>query len=65
MQDPAPFRTRHDGSIDTAHYIARGRAARSRQAHRMARKAGARLGRLTVACGMVLGLVLFAPIFGF
>lgn len=28
-----PIRTRPDGSIDTAHYIAKGRLARSRAAH--------------------------------
>ena len=29
------FRTRADGSIDTAHYMQRGRVLRSEQAHRM------------------------------
>ncbi|WP_343080171.1 hypothetical protein [Ostreiculturibacter nitratireducens] len=32
-----PIRTRPDGSIDTAYYMARGRLARSEQAHRLAR----------------------------
>jgi hypothetical protein len=32
-----PIKTRADGSIDTAHYIRRGRMARSQAAHDMAR----------------------------
>jgi hypothetical protein len=34
------IRTRTDGSIDTDHYIARGRHLRSRKAHAMARSSG-------------------------
>lgn len=37
--------TRPDGSIDTDHYIARGRLMRSQQAHRMAGNAKAGLAR--------------------
>ncbi|GAB5511833.1 MAG: hypothetical protein Rhims3KO_32340 [Hyphomicrobiales bacterium] len=32
-----PIKTRADGSIDTAHYMSRGRMARSQAAHEMAR----------------------------
>lgn len=32
---PTEIRTRPDGSIDTDHYIRRGRRARSEQAHAM------------------------------
>lgn len=35
MTRPAEIRRRPDGSIDTAHYMARGRARRSEAAHRM------------------------------
>lgn len=34
-QNPETIRTRADGSIDTAFYMARGRVARSKQAHHM------------------------------
>ena len=35
MTRTTDIRTRPDGSIDTAHYMQRGRVMRSRQAHRM------------------------------
>jgi hypothetical protein len=34
MTEKTDIRTRPDGSIDTAYYMARGRMLRSRQAHR-------------------------------
>lgn len=37
IQPDEDIRLRPDGSIDTAYYMARGRHARSQQAHRMAR----------------------------
>lgn len=40
------IRTRTDGSIDTAHYMQRGRALRSDQAHRMMRAAAPGQGAL-------------------
>jgi hypothetical protein len=42
MQDHEIIRTRADGSIDTAFYMARGREMRSAQAHRMAGSGGRR-----------------------
>ena len=54
-----PIRTRRDGSIDTAHYIARGRQARSEQAHNMARNAGAGIARtVTVSALFLCGLAI-------
>lgn len=35
MTDTAQIRRRPDGSIDTAHYMAKGRVSRSRAAHDM------------------------------
>ena len=35
METEAPIKRRKDGSIDTAYYMAKGRNARSHQAHKM------------------------------
>lgn len=48
MTDTTQIRRRKDGSIDTAHYMARGRIERSRAARRMARKVTPPKGLLTV-----------------
>mgnify|MGYP007059425149 FL=1 len=42
MTDTANIRRRPDGSIDTAHYMARGRIQRARQARQMAGRGTAR-----------------------
>lgn len=58
---PAPIRTRPDGSIDTAHYIARGRRARSHAAMEMLRPARTparpRPRGLLAACTALLALL--------
>jgi hypothetical protein len=40
-----PIKTRRDGSIDTAYYIAKGRLARSEAAHDAVRRAAPAKGR--------------------
>jgi len=54
-------RTRPDGSIDTAYYMARGRQLRSRQAHRLAGRASARLPALGVVALTVLAAIMVLP----
>lgn len=54
-----PIKTRADGSIDTAHYISRGRIARSQAAHDMARTAlSGRTGRTRAPRSWLLPLAI-------
>lgn len=61
LTDTTAPRTRPDGSIDTAHYMARGRQMRSRQAHHLARRASARLPALGVVALTVLAAMVALP----
>jgi len=54
-------RTRPDGSIDTAYYMARGRRMRSQQAHHLAGRASARLPALGVVALTVLAAMVALP----
>lgn len=54
--------TRPDGSIDTAHYMARGRQMRSRQAHDLAGRGSRGLARTLPAVALCLvAAILVAP----
>lgn len=56
------IKTRADGSIDTAHYMARGRHMRSQQAQSMAARGGRGLARTLPAVAVcVLAAILVAP----
>jgi len=46
MTTETEIRRRQDGSIDTAYYMAKGRDARSAEAHKMGRTIGQQLARL-------------------
>lgn len=61
MTPPTDIRTRADGSIDTAHYLARGRMARSRQAHRLARRARGGIATAAMAGGVALVALAILP----
>ena len=54
MQEHQNIATRPDGSIDTAQYIARGRALRSQQAHAIARHTAARTPGALARLGLML-----------
>ncbi len=58
---PTAPRTRPDGSIDTAYYMARCRQMRSRQAHHLAGRASARLPALGVVALTVLAAMVVLP----
>ena len=62
MTPTTSIRTRRDGSIDTTHYIALGRAARSRQAHDMARAGGRGLARAAMAGTAVIAALVVLPV---
>jgi len=62
MTNETQIKTRADGSIDTAHYMARGRHMRSQQAHGMATRGSRGLARTLPAVAVcVLAAILFAP----
>jgi len=56
------IKTRPDGSIDTAFYMARGRQMRSQQAHRLAKSGTRRSFRLLPSLALAgLAALLIAP----
>ncbi|MBF9036509.1 hypothetical protein HKCCE2091_19900 [Rhodobacterales bacterium HKCCE2091] len=57
MTADTPIRTRRDGSIDTAHYIARSRALRARAA----RDATGRLARAAIGGAAVIATLALLP----
>ena len=59
MTDTAEIRRRPDGSIDTAHYLARGRSCRAEAARDIAG------GVATSARGPILGLAALATLLPF
>ncbi len=54
MTSETHIRTNKDGSINTAHYMARGRLARSQQAHKLSQTATTATGTAVTRLAVIL-----------
>ena len=62
MTQETQIRLRPDGSIDTGYYMNRGRAARSEQAHKLARAGGRRVSAVAMAGTAIFAALLLMPV---